>query len=148
MSREFFFLGFHQQICAVTGDTKTFEDLHVLTVRAAINLRRFGCERGRKIFLLSDNISDLAPLAFAAICLGCPLVALVTSSSQSECEYFINLTRPEFVICEIGYYTMLKECFANLKIRAKVFTMNGQAEDSISTDILFEYVDNESEFEY
>lgn len=134
------------QICAVTGSTKTFEELRTLTVRAAMNLRKFGCEHGRKIFLFSDNITDFAPLAFASICLACPLVCLVTSSSQAECEYFINITRPDFVICEMKHYSMLNKCYANLKIHAEFFTMNGQAGDSISTEILFQHVDNESDF--
>lgn len=131
----------------MTGETRTFEELHRLTVRAAINLRKFGCERGSRIFLLSDNITDLAPLTFAALCLSCPLVPLVNNSSQNECEYFINITRPEFAICEFKYYPMLEECFAKLNINAKIFTINGQAGDSISTEILFENVDNESDFE-
>lgn len=135
------------QICAVTGETKTFGELHALTVRAAINLQKFGCLRGQKIFLLSDNITDLAPLMFAAISLGCPLVPLVTSSSQKECEYFINVTKPDIVICEVKYHQVLKECYANLKMDAKMFTINAQADDSISTDELFENVDNESHFE-
>lgn len=42
---------------------------------------------------------------------------------------------------------MLEECFAKLNINAKIFTINGQAGDSISTEILFENVDNESDFE-
>lgn len=135
------------QICAVTGETRTFEELHRMTVRAAINMQRFGCERGRKIFLLSDNVADLAPLTFAAICLSCPLVPLVNYSSQKECEYFINITRPEFAICELKYYPLLEKCFANLNINAKIFTIGGQAGDSIPTEILFENVDNELDFE-
>lgn len=135
------------QICAVTGETRTFEDLHRLTVRAAMNMQKLGCERGRRIFLLSDNISDLAPLTFAAICLSCPLVPQLNYSSQNECEYFINMTRPEFAICELQYYPMVEKCFANLKINAKIFTIGGQIGDSISTDILFDSLNDEEDFE-
>lgn len=135
------------QICAVTGATKTFKDLHRLTVRAAINMQKLGCERGRRIFLLSDNVSDLAPLTFAAICLSCPLVPLLNYSSQNECEYFINITRPEYAICELKYYPMLEKCFANLNINVKIFTIGGQAGESIPTDILFNSVVDEDDFE-
>lgn len=135
------------QICAVTGETTTFEDLHRSTVRAAMNLQKFGCERGRRIFLFSNNITDLAPLTFAAICLGCPLAPLVTSSSQSECEYFMSITKTEFAICELKFYPMLKRCFANLNINAKIFTIDGQAGDSISAELLFDSMDNELDFE-
>lgn len=144
--RNFIIIIFLMKICAVTGETKTFDDLYRLTVRAVINMEKFGCKRGRRIFLLSDNVTDLAPLTFAAMCLSCPLVPLVTKSTKDECEYFINVTKPEFAICELKYYTMLKECFTNLKIDAKIFTIGGQVDDSIATECLFEDVDNESEF--
>lgn len=138
---------FFEQICAVTGETRTHEELHRLTVRTAINLKKFGCKRGRKIFLITDNIANLPPFVFAAFCLGCPLVSLVFNASQEECEYFMSITRPEFAICEPKHHSMLKKCFKNLQIEAKIFTIDGQVDDSISTEHFFEMVDGEEDFE-
>lgn len=135
------------KICAVTGMTKTYDDLYRLTVRAATNLQQFGCKRGSKIFVFSDNHVDMPPLIFAAICLGCPLVPLMFTLSQSECEYFMNITKPEFAICQVAFYPMLKKCFENLEINATIFTIDGQTDDSISTELLFQNSDNESNFE-
>lgn len=114
---------------------------------AATNLRKFGCKRGSKVFLFSDNIADLPPLIFAAICLGCPLVPLVVSATQSQCEYFMNITKPEFAICQVEGYPMLKSCFKNLEFNAKIFTIDGQIDDSISAQLLFQSSDNELHFE-
>lgn len=135
------------QICAVTGDTRTYDDLHRFTVRAAINLQKFGCARGRKICLFAENIANLPPFVFAAICLGCPIVSLVSNASQDECEYFMSIAKPEFAICEPKYHSMFKKCFENLQINAKIFTIDGQADDSISTEHFFDYVDGEDDFE-
>lgn len=135
------------QICAVTGDTRTHEDLHRLTVRTAINLQKYGCARGRKIFLLTDNLPNLPPFVIAALCLGCPLVSLVFNASQDECEYFMSITKPEFAICEPKDHSKLKKCFENLKIDAKIFTIDGQVDDSISTEHFFDSVDGEADFE-
>lgn len=109
-------------------------------------MQKFGCERGIKIFFLMENTVDLAPLAFAAMSLSCPIVGLSPTSSQDECKYIMNLTKPEFAICELKNYPMLKKCFADLNINGKIFTIDGQADDSISTELLFANVDNESDF--
>lgn len=135
------------KVCTNTGDTMSYEELHRLTVRAAINLQKLGCKRGRRIFLFCGNLADLPPLILGAICLGCPVVPSVVSTSQSECEYFINMTKPEFAICQTMFYPMLKDSFKNVGIDAKIFTVDGQIDGSISTKPFCEPVDNESSFE-
>lgn len=112
-----------------------------------MNMQKFGCERGRKILLLSATITNVAPLYFGAICLGCPLVAMPISSSEAECEHFMSITKPEFAICQVEFYSMIKRCFAKLKIKAKIFTIDGQAGDSISSENFSEKVDGEDDFE-
>lgn len=59
----------------------------------------------------------------------------------------MSITKTEYAICELKYYPMLKECFENLQINAKIFTIDGQADDSITAELLFENVDNELDFE-
>lgn len=113
-------------------------------MRVAKNLQRFGAERGQKLQLFIDNYQEIAPLSFGSIFLGCTVVPIAITSSQAECEYFLNITRPEFAVCHIEFYSALKECFTNLKLNAKIFTVEGQIGDSIPLQSLFESVENES----
>ena len=131
----------------MTGDEKTFEDLRELTIRVAKNLQRIGCDRGKKILIFIGLIPEIVSITIGAICLGCPLVPMLTESSQAECDYFLNLTKPEFAICHLKFYAMLKKSFTNIKINAKIITIDGQIDDSIPIQSLFESVDNESMFE-
>lgn len=59
------------KICAVTSDTKTFERV-----------------RRRKIFLFSDNITDLASLVFDALYLSCPLVNIYYALSHTHMFHY------------------------------------------------------------
>lgn len=68
-------------------------------------------------------------------------------SSQADCEYFLKLTTPQFVICHVKFYSMLRECYKNLMMNATFFTVGGQAGDSVPIERLFEQQDNESHFE-
>lgn len=108
-----------------------------MTVRAAKNLQRLGCDKGKKLFVFIGNVPEIAPLLFGAICLGCTIVSVATVSSQAECEYFFNLTKPEFVICHVEFYSMLRKCFGNLNINAKIITDVGQTGDTITIQSLF-----------
>lgn len=119
----------------------------MLTVRAAKNLQRFGCVRGQKIFIRIDNVPEIVPIIFGAVCLGCPIVSIIEIASQAECEYFLNITKPKFAICHLISHQMLRECFTNLEINAKIFTADGQADDSIPIQSLFESVDDDNYFE-
>lgn len=135
------------QICANTGTTKTFNELRTLTIRTAKNLRKFGCQRGREIFFIGENIAEMVPLAFAALCLGCPIAAEKKVATRSQCEYYLNATKPEFIFIGIKYYPLIKECLANLRINAKVFTIGGEDSDSIPISKLFECHDENDEEE-
>lgn len=59
----------------------------------------------------------------------------------------MSITKPEFAFCQVEFYPMLKKCFENLEIDAKIFTIDGQAGDSISTEHFSEVVDGEEDFE-
>lgn len=123
-----------------------------MTVRVAKNLQRFGCDRGKRILIFVGNTSEIVPVIYGALCLGCPLVTIFTSSTQAECEYFLRLTKPEFVICHRNSYEMLKSCFVNLKTNVKFFTADGcdgayADDDPIPIQSLFEEVEDDSHFE-
>lgn len=134
------------QICANTGKTTTFDELHAITIRAAKNLQNIGCQKGQVIFLLSNNTDDMVPLVFAALCLGCQISSLPTVCSKSEYEYFLSIMNPHFVFCDLELQPILKECLEHLEINAKFFTFDGQNSESIAVETLFD-VDPDKHFE-
>lgn len=124
----------------------TFEELRELTIHAIRNLRNFGCRKGQVIFLLTNNTADIAPLVFAALCLGCPIACLPTCCSQAEYLYFLSFSKPEIVFCDLTFQPMLKECLEQLEIDAKYFTFDGQTDGTHSINSLFARVDGSSNF--
>lgn len=121
--------------------------MRVQSVRVATNLQRFGCVRGKRIFVFIGNAVEVAPLVFGAIYLGCPLMPIITCVSQAECEFYVKLTKPDFVVCHVKFYNMLSKCFENLEMHATFFTVDGQTDDSVAVQRLFEPVENESNYE-
>lgn len=135
------------QICANTNKSTTFDELRRLTICAAKNLRNFGCQKGQIIFISSKNTGDIAPLVFAALCLGCPVASLPTCFSQAEYLDFLSFSKPEIVFCDPEIHSIFKECFDKLKINALFFTFDRQLDGTHSIDSLFATVDDSLYFE-
>lgn len=138
---------FQIQICANTGKTTTFDELRESTICAANNLQKLGFEKGKMIFLLTNNMVDIVPLVFAALCLGCQISSLPTVCSKEEYEYFWSITNPQFIFCDLELQPTLKECRENQKSNADIFTFNGQIDDSIAVDTLFRKTETDPYFE-
>lgn len=138
---------FFNQICADTSKSTTFDEIRKLTIRAAKNLRNFGCRKGQVILISTKNTADVVPLIFAALCLGCPVTPVHPYNTRVEYLYHLNLTKPEIVFIDLDLHSMLKECFDELEIRAKYFTFGGETVGTHSINCLFEEVDDDSSFE-
>lgn len=138
---------FFVQICSNSGTTKTFHELRELTMNVAKNFRYFGCESGHVIFFMTKNTADIAPLLFAALYLGAQVTAVPIFSSRTEYEEFLNLTKPKFLICDLNVCKMSKQCLVKLKIDATLFSFDGQSDDSIAVNILFEKRDADTNIE-
>lgn len=134
------------QICANTGKCTTFDELHDLTIRVAKRLRSAGFEKDQVIFFLTNNSEDIAPLVFAAMCLGCPVASLPSFHSKLEYLQHLSAVKPKYVFCDLEYYDMLKDCLCTLKLGAKFFTFGGQIEKSTSISDLFEMDNMDSYF--
>lgn len=127
-----------------------------MTIRAAKNLRNFGCRKGQVILISTKNTADVVPLIFAALCLGCPVTPVHPYNTRVEYLYHLNLTKPEIVFIDLDLHSMLKECFDELEICAKYFTFGGETVGTHSINTLFEKcgtngtsedVDDDSSFE-
>lgn len=136
----------NQKICADTGKRTTFDELHELTIRIAKRLRSVGLERGEVVFFLTENTADIPALVFAALCLGCVITARRSSSSKLEHVRYLTVVKPKYVFCDLEHYNMMKECLIDLKIQAKFFTFDGQIDESILVNDLFEVDDMDSYF--
>lgn len=109
------------------------------------NLQNLGFKKGQLIFFFTSNTDQIVPLLFAALCLGCPITSIPTCCTKKESEYFLKITNPMFVVCDVEYRSMLRECLANQKNTAAFFTFGDQAdEQSIPINILFEKTDSNS----
>lgn len=98
------------------------------------------------IFFLTDNSADVAPLVFAALCLGCAITSLPLCYTKMEYSQYLNIVRPSHVFCDSGYYVVLKECLMDLNIDATFFTFDGQLDESHSIEDLFEGNDFDAYF--
>lgn len=86
---------------------------------------------------MSGNVAHLAPIVFASLCLGCPINPLDVKMEKSTVLNMLQLTQPRIVFCEIKVYDLIVEVLTDLKIDAKVFTLNGSKGDSVPVDVLF-----------
>lgn len=118
----------------------------MLTIRAANNFKKLGFKKGDVLYFMTNNSADIAPLVFAALCLGCPVTAQPISSSKAECLYFLNVVKPSFVFCDLEFCGTLNECLKNLKNDAKLFTFDGQTDESTPVDNLFDGVNDDANF--
>lgn len=112
----------------------------------AKNLQKFGCQKDDKILYFTTNSAEIAPLVFASLCLGCPIVTYSPYFRKAEVNYQLSFLKPKYVICDIEFYPMLGECFKNLEISAQFFTFDGQMGCSIDIECLFDENDDSSQF--
>lgn len=107
------------------------------TIRAAQNLQRLGyCESKQVITIMCGNVADLAPIVFAALCLGCPINPLDMQMEKPSVLHMLRLTQPHLVFCEIDAYDLIVEVLTELKMDTKIFTFNRSKADSLPVDIL------------
>lgn len=138
---------FFFQICAKTGNTKTFIDLYNLSIIVAKNLQRLGGKKGQVIYVTTSNTVDIAPLIFAALYLGLTISLMHPHLTKTEYERFVSMINPKYVLCDLELYQLSKQCLESQKIRAQIFTFDGQIDESIAVNTLFENQDENTHLE-
>lgn len=123
----------------------TFDELRLMTVRAAQNLQKRGYNLKQIIGINSLNEPYLAPIIFAALCLGIPVNPLYSKWKPDIIEMFTS-TDPAIIFCEIEKYDITVECLTEMKLEAKIFTLNGLKGDSEAVENLFVETGMEDEF--
>lgn len=87
--------------------------------------------------IIAKNSHNVAPIVFAAFCLGCPYNALPVSFAKEEIEHMLAITRPRLVFCDVAAYGKMGECLAKCGIEAKIITIDGKIDGCEHVDELF-----------
>lgn len=125
------------QISDDSGVSVIYQDIYIKTVRAAKNLQNRGYGPRQVFGFMTKNLDDVAPLVFASFCLNCPINPIHPSSGRKEIMDVFEVTRPVVIFCETEYSYVLKDVLNELRITAKIFTLNAQTDDLESIANLF-----------
>lgn len=96
--------------------------------------------------ILANNVPDLAPIIFAAMCLGYPVSPIDPQFGKSELKSLITITKPNIFFCDVNLHNTLVSCLKDLNISAQIYTFNGVRKNSSPVDELFAPTNNESNF--
>lgn len=97
-----------------------------------------GYKEGDIFSIIAKNSHYVTPIAFASICMGCPINTLDTSFSKAEIMHMLSITKPKLMFCDVDRYDLVRECLNELENEATVFTFSGQTNESIPVETLFE----------
>ena len=116
-----------------------------MTIRTAQNLQRRGYNSKQVISIISANVPQLAPIVFASLCLGGPVNTIPTTPKRDILR-ILEMTTPKLIFCEIRVFDLVEKCLKELKMSAKIFTLNGSADNAESVEKLFAETGIEDEF--
>lgn len=133
------------QINDDTGERFSFEQLRLMTIRAAQNLQKRGYNTKQVVTLNCGNVAYSSPIIFASLCLGCPVNTL-GSDWKPHMLTTLQLIEPKLVFCEVEKYDATVECLTELGIKAEIFTLNGTRDDAESVENLFVETGTEDDF--
>lgn len=126
----------------------TNAELRLKTVRAALKLQELGFKENDVLALVSKTNHDVAPVVFAAFCLGCPVNALGTTFHKSEIVHMFGITKPKGVFCDEDNYDVVKASLRELNNDAMIFTFEKDFVGSIRVDTLLTESIYESRYQY
>lgn len=141
----FIFL-FYQQISDDSGICMSFDEIRSKSIRAAQNLQARGYKKDQIIGIIATNSHHLSSIVFAALYMGCPINTLDPTFGKIDMKHMLNTTTPALIFCDANIYDLVKECLAELKNDAKIFTFGEKIGESEPVESLF--VDNGDENEF
>lgn len=124
----------------------TFHELSLKTIRVAQNLLKFGFKSKNVMGIMTKNCTDVAPIVFASLCLGCPINPIDSTFGKNDLKSIISITKPNTFFCDVSVYNLLEACLNDLNITAQIFTFDGQRGKSIAIEMLFVESNNEMNF--
>lgn len=104
----------------------TNELLRLKTIQVAQNLLKLGYTTGDNFTIIARNSHFVAPILFAAYCLGCPINPLDPSFNQMELMHMLKIVQPKVVFCDVDRYELVHACLKELNNAAAVYTFGGR----------------------
>lgn len=95
---------------------------------------------------IAGNVANLAPIVYASLCLGWPVVTMYTAMEKQSIVRMFDLTEPKIIFCEVNVYDLVVECLSEVGSNAKIFTFNGTKGESEAVESLLEETGTEMEF--
>lgn len=124
----------------------TNEEIRIKTIRAAQNLQKLGFQPNDVLGFMARNSHHVAPIIFAAFCLGCPINTIDPSFQKTEVMHMFSMTKPSLIFCDVDKYELMMECLESLENDSRVFTFGGTQGESILVDVLFEETFSEKDY--
>lgn len=124
----------------------SFNEIHLATIRTAINLQNRGYKPKQVFGLMAKNSYHVAPIVFGSISIGCPINTLDPSFKKADLIHMLNTIKPALMFCDVEVYDLVKECLTELGNDAKMFTFGGSKGDAEPVEDLFSETHNEDYF--
>lgn len=139
---------YFQQISANNGIQLTFNELRDQTIRAAQNLEKFNFNQNDIFGFISKNNHELAPIIFAALCLGNSINTIDPNFTKTEISHIFQITKPKVIFCDIEILDTVKGSLGDENSCSKIFTFGGSKVGTIAVSELFESTGREKQFQY
>lgn len=135
-------------VLQISDDTKerfTFEEIRMMTIRAAQNLQKRGYNSKDVTAIVAGDVAHLAPIVFASLSLGHP-ICVTNSSWKPDTLRMFDMTKPNLIFCDVEDYEMVVECLDDLGLKAKIFSFYKTIGETENVENLFAETGNEEEF--
>lgn len=85
-------------------------------------------------------------MVFAALSLGCPILAQATTHGSAELCRTLSSVKPKIVVCDDKFHPMVNECMVRMKIAPDFFVFGQQPANTRSVKDLLENFSDENDF--
>ncbi|KPJ11573.1 Luciferin 4-monooxygenase [Papilio machaon] len=130
------------QVDGGTGQFDTFQDALEKSVACAKAFRAIGLKAGDIIVLMAPNHNDLAISAYAALYLGIIVSGVDMTLGIKELEDTFKSTSPKVVFCESKKAGDVAEALTNIKLNARIVTLNNAGRNDSFSEFITKYGNN------
>ena len=110
------------QISVYERTELTYNDLRLMSIRAAQNLIEIGVKPGDVVGIIARNSTFVAPVVFGCFLIGAPINSLDVSHKTEDIKHMWGITRPKLVFSDPEKVPLVQEAIKELKLNAKIFT--------------------------
>lgn len=122
----------------------SFDDLRVLSIRAAQNLTKLGIKKGDVVGMVAKNSIYVAPVS-----LGCLLIgAVLNPIAESGITHIFSITEPKIIFVDYEYVVQVKEAMKTLRNNATIFTFIEKADCCSFVTEIFSEIGGEADFRF